>query len=423
MIVTLAYGRAGLEVEIPNEWDVSVIEPAFVPGLPDPESALCQALQSPTGAPPLARLAGASDRIGVVFSDITRPAPNHLLIPAVLDSLKHVPRENIILFNALGTHRANTDKELRAMLGDAVVDRYVIRQNDASHPSTQVHLGLTSQGHEVWLNQELVDCDLKVLTGFIEPHFFAGFSGGGKAVMPGMAGLRTVLGNHDAGMIGCPSATWGTTWGNPIWEEAREVALGIGSVFLLNVTLNRNKEVTGVYAGDLDTAHAAGCAAVRNTAMVPVADPFDIVITSNSGYPLDLNLYQAVKGMSAAAQVVRDGGSIIVAAECWDGIPDHGRYGQLLREADGPQALLDRITAPGFLMQDQWEAQVQAQIQLRADVHVYSDHLTSEQIEMALLKPCLCVEDTLAQLRGLYGPRARICILPEGPQTIPYLPH
>lgn len=421
MIVRLAYGREGLDVEIPNEWEVSVLEPTFVPALPDPRSALRQALQSPTGAPSLSHLAGACDRVGVVFSDITRPAPNHLLVPAVLDALNHVPRENITLFNALGTHRANTDMELRAMLGDSVVDQYVIRQNDASDPSTQVHLGLTSRGHEVWLNQELVDCDLKVLTGFIEPHFFAGFSGGGKAVMPGMAGLRTVLGNHDAGMIGCPSATWGTTWGNPIWEETREVALGVGSVFLLNVALNSNKQVTGIYAGDLDAAHAAGCAAVRATAMVPVDDPFDIVITSNSGYPLDLNLYQAVKGMSAAAQVVRHGGSIIVAAECWDGIPDHGHYGQLLREADGPQALLDRIAAPGFLVQDQWEAQIQAQIQLRADVHVYSDHLTSEQIEMAMLKPSLSVEETLSRLRDLYGPKASICFLPEGPQTIPYL--
>jgi nickel-dependent lactate racemase len=421
MIITLAYGREGLEVELRDEWDVTVVGPTFVPGLPNPESALRQALQSPIGTPPLCDLVGPNDRVGVVFSDITRPAPNHLLVPAVLDALADVPKDRITLFNALGTHRPNTGTELRGMLGGAVVDSYRILQNDAFDRSTQVHLGVTSRGHEIWVNRELTECDLKVLTGFIEPHFFAGFSGGGKAVMPGLAGLRTVLGNHDADMIGHPKAAWGITWGNPIWEEAREVALRVAPVFLLNVALNRDKQVTGVFAGDLDAAHAMGCAAVREAAMVPVRHPFDIVIASNSGYPLDLNLYQAVKGMSAAAQILRHGGSIIIAAECWDGIPDHGLYGQLLREADSPQALLDRICTPGFRMQDQWEAQIQAQIQLRADVYVHADHLTPREIEMALLKPSPRVEDTVLELLGRYGPQARICVLPEGPQTIPNL--
>jgi nickel-dependent lactate racemase len=187
------------------------------------------------------------------------------------------------------------------------------------------------------------------------------------------------------------------------------------------VTLNKDKQITGVFAGDLDAAHAAGCAFARETAMVPVERPFDIALTTNSGYPLDLNLYQSVKGMSAAAQVVRAGGSIVVAAECWDGIPEHGLYGQLLRAAASPRALLDAIGAPGFLEQDQWQAQIQAQIQLKADVYVRSDNLTDEQIRSALLLPSPRVEDTLAELMERYGPQASICILPEGPQTIPYI--
>jgi nickel-dependent lactate racemase len=307
------------------------------------------------------------------------------------------------------------------MLGDALVDGYRIVQNNAFDPATQIRLGTTSQGHDIWLNRELVECDVKILTGFIEPHFFAGFSGGGKAVMPGMAGQRTVLGNHDAGMVGHPKATWGTTQGTPIWEEIREVTLEVGRCFLVNVSLNRDKQITGVFAGDLDAAHAAGCAFVKETAMVPAPQPFDIVITTNSGYPLDLNLYQSVKGMSAAAQVVREGGAIIIAADCWDGIPDHGLYGQLLREADSPQALLDTVCAPGFLEQDQWQAQIQAQIQLKAEVFVRTDNLTAEQIEMALFRPCPRIEDTLTELLDQVGSRARICVLPEGPQTIPYI--
>jgi nickel-dependent lactate racemase len=242
--------------------------------------------------------------------------------------------------------------------------------------------------------------------------------------MPGMAGLQTVLGNHGACMVGHPKAIWGITRGNPIWEEIREAALLVHPTFLVNVTLNKDKQITGVFAGELDAAHAAGCAFVKDTAMVPVAEAFDIIITTNSGYPLDLNLYQGIKGVSAAAQIVRQDGAIILAAECWDGIPDHGQYSQLLRSAASPRALLDRIFTPGFMQHDQWQAQVQAQAQLKAEVYVRTDNLTPEQIRAALLQPCLRIEDTVAGLLKRYGAHARICVLPEGPQTIPYLqPH
>lgn len=421
MRIELAYGKTGLEIELPDEWAVTVVEPRFVPGLTDSLAALQQALRNPIQSPPLRELVNPGDKVGVIFSDITRPAPNHLLLPAVLKELAHVSGEDITLFNALGTHRPNTDAELRGMIGDALVDGYRIVQNNAFNPFTQVHIGSTARGHEIWLNREVFECDLKILTGFIEPHLFAGFSGGGKALLPGMAGQRTVLGNHDADMIASPNATWGVTRGNPTWEEIREVGRQTGKVFLLNVTLNKNKEITAVFAGDLDAAHTAGCDFVKQSAMVPVPYPFDIVITTNSGYPLDLNLYQSVKGMSAAARVVRQGGAIIIAAQCWDGIPEHGLYGQLLRAASSPQALLDRIRTPGFLEQDQWQAQIQAQIQLKAEVYVYSDYLTDEQIEAALLHPCRSIERTVAGLMVRDGSPTRICVLPEGPQTIPYI--
>ena len=421
MKVELAYGKSGLSVALPDNARVTVVEPRFVRALADPMEALSASLRTPQGAPPLHELAKATDRVGVVFSDVTRPSPSHLILPAVLDELGHIPRSQITLFNALGTHRANTNDELVAMLGQRLVDEYRIVQNDALNPATQAHLGRTERGHEVWINQEFLDCDLKILTGFIEPHFFAGFSGGGKAVMPGMAGLQTVLGNHDAGMIGDSRATWGITEGNPIWGEVQEVAQMVGRSFLVNVVLNRDKAITRVVAGDMQAAHRTGCDFVRSAAMVPVPEAFDIVITSNSGYPLDLNLYQAVKGMAAAALVVRPSGAIIIAADCWDGIPDHGLYGQLLREADSPQKLLDAIHAPDFLKQDQWQAQIQAQIQLKADVYVRTDNLSDEQISKALLIPCACIEDTVAELLVKYGPGATICVLPEGPQTIPYI--
>ena len=420
MHIKLAYGKTGLWIDLPDSARVTVVEPQFVPGLPDPAAALTAALRQPIAAAALRDRVTPDHTVGIVFSDITRATPHHLILPAVLGELGHVPRGNITLFNALGTHRPNTEAELRGMIG-GLLDDYRLIQNNAFDPATQVRLGTTGRGHDIWLNREIAACDVKILTGFIEPHLFAGFSGGGKALMPGMAGQRTVLGNHDAGMIADPRATWGVTRGNPIWEEVMEVAAAAGGGFLVNVTLNRDKEITGVFAGDLDAAHAAGCAFAKQTAMAPVPRPFDIVITSNSGYPLDLNLYQAIKGVSAAARVVREGGAIIVAAECWDGIPDHGLYGQLLREADSPAALLETIMAPGFSKQDQWQAQIQAQIQLKADVYVRADGLSDAQIRGALLKPCRRIEDTVAELLEKYGPDATICVLPEGPQTIPYV--
>ena len=421
MHIRLAYGKTGLEIDLPDHMDVTVVEPSFVAGLPDPSSALCEALRQPIGSSALVDSARPGGRIGIVFSDITRPVPHRQILHAVLQELRAVPGLDITLFNALGTHRPNTQAELRTMIGDDLVDGLRIVQNDAFDTRTQVHCGATASGHEIWLNREFMECDLKILTGFIEPHMFAGFSGGGKAIMPGMAGQTTVLGNHDAAMLSSPAATWGVTAGNPVWEEVHEVALAAGPTFLVNVALNRDKEITGIFAGELVAAHASGSDFVKRTAMAPVDSPFDVVVTSNSGYPLDLNLYQSVKGMSAAAQVVKQGGAILVAAECWDGIPDHGLYSQLLRQAESPLALMEMIKAPGFLEQDQWQVQIQAQVQLKADVFVYSGNLTRAQIESALLRYSERIESTIAELYRTYGPGARICVLPEGPQTIPYV--
>ena len=421
MLLDLAFGKTGLSIDVPDEWEVDVIRPTHVPALPDPELALVRALETPINSLPLRELITPSNRVGIVFSDITRPAPSHLLIPAVLSQLGHVPAKNITLFDALGTHRPNTDAELRGMLGSNLVDKYDIVQNNAFDRSTQVFLGRTSLGHDIWLNRELAECDFVILTGFIEPHIFAGFSGGGKAIMPGMAGQETVLGNHDARMVAHPSATWGITQGNPIWGEIQEVAHKVEHLFLLNVALNKDKAIVGVFAGSLDEAHRAGCAFVKQIAMVPVPHPYDIVITSNSGHPLDLNLYQSVKGMSAAAQIVSPGGAIVIAADCWDGIPEHGLYGFLLRQAESPQHALDTIHAPGFLEQDQWQVQLQAQIQLKADVFVHSRGLSRDQIEAVLLNHSPDVISTVSELIESRGGKASLCVLPEGPQTIPFV--
>ncbi len=415
----LAYGKTGLVINLPGDSKVMIIEPKYVPGLPDPARAVRDALRCPIGLPPLRSSVKTSDKVGIVFSDITRPTPNRLLLPAVLGELNHVPDSQIVLFNATGTHRPNTEAELRGMLGDEIVSRYRIVQNDAQDRDSHILVGRTSSANDIWLHKEFVESDARICTGFIEPHFFAGFSGGGKAIMPGLASLETIMRNHNAKNLDSPLAGWGITQGNPVWEEIREAAHMVQPFFLLNVALNRDKQITGVFAGGLE-AHVQGCTFVKEKAMVLVQEHADIVIGSNSGYPLDLNLYQAVKGMSAAAQIVKPGGDIIIAAECWDGIPNHGEYKRLLWEADSPRALLERVRAPGFRCHDQWEAQIQAQIQLKANVHIYAAGLSDEELRRALVIPCRSIEERVARLRQR-NPNATIAVLPEGPQTVPFI--
>jgi len=419
MNVELAYGKKGLRIDLSDDLDTTVIEPTFVPGVPDPHEAIRDALRYPQGSQPLRDVAASCSRVALVVNDITRPTPYRTMLPVLLQELGSAGE--VTIFVALGTHRKNTDDELREILGDEVVRRFRIVQNDAFDQDTQVCIGTSSRGHEIWINREFLECDVKVLTGFIEPHFFAGFSGGGKAVIPGMAGLNTVLGNHDAQMIDDRNAVYGVTEGNPIWEEIMEIAALVGKSFLVNITLNREQEITGVFAGDLREAYGKGCAFVKEGAMVPVDRPFDIVITSNSGHPLDLNLYQAVKGMSAAGLVVREGGSIIVAADCWDGIPEHGLFGQMLMAAGSPEELLRTIRKPGFQKQDQWQVQILLKLLKRSDIYIRSGNLTDKQLRAVLLKPAHRIETTVDDLLKKYGRDARICVLPEGPQTIPYV--
>ena len=421
MQVKLAYGHDGLTVNLPDS--TYVVEPQFVPGLSDEAAAIREALRNPIETTALVDKVKPGDKVVIEHSDITRPTPNDRILPVLIAELEAagIVAEDITLLNALGTHRRQTEAELRTMLGDQIVDGYRCLQHDGYDDNNLVSLGKTSLGNPVRVNRTYLEADVRILTGFIEPHFFAGFSGGPKGVLPALAGAESVQTNHNQEMIAHPQATWGVLAGNPIWEEMREVALRTAPTFLLNVTLNTNHEITGVFAGDMLAAHAAGCAFVRESAMVGVATPFDIVVTTNSGYPLDQNLYQAVKGMSAANQIVREGGAIIVAAACQDGLPDHGRYAALLAEAGSPQGVLEMIAQPGFSEPDQWQIQIQALIQSRAEVFVYSDGLTDDQIERALLTPCRDIERTVTELQKKYGPKASICVIPAGPQTIAYL--
>ncbi len=421
MKVNLQYGRDGLLITIPNH--SRVIRSQFVPGVNCEKAAILRSLQYPIESPPLKDLVTHGNKVCIVHTDITRPTPNDRLLPVIIKELETagINTRDIFLLNGLGTHRFQTETELKMMLGKNVKRHYHCIQHDARDDMNLTSLGTTSWGNPVRINRKYLEADVRILTGFIEPHFFAGFSGGPKAVLPALAGFESVWTNHSPSNIVHPAATWGTTRGNPIWEEMLEVALMTDPTFLVNIALNSERRITAVFAGNLIAAHAKGCEFVKKNTMVSVCEPYDIVITTNSGYPLDQNLYQSVKGMSAANRIVKTGGSIISVVACEDGVPKHGGYFRLLRDAGSPDDLLRMVNTPGFKAPDQWQVQIQAMIQKRADVYVYSDGLSDEEIQASLFIPSRDITATINLINARSGKTSSIAVLPEGPQTVPYL--
>jgi len=418
MTVNLAYGSGHLPIEVPDD-RTTVIEPTHIDGLADEKESVINALQKPIGSQSLLDRISPATKICIAFTDLTRATPNDRIIPWLLEHLGG-PNDNITLLNQLGTHRPNTREELETMLTPEVVANYRVLNHEPENPEALVQVGTTADGTPALLNRHIVEADLRIITGFIEPHFFAGFSGGVKGIMPGCAGLETVMSNHGAKNIGDPQATFGVTEGNPLWEELRDIALKTGPSFLLNVTLNEQRDITNVFAGDIIEAHKTGCVFVKKSAMQPVEQPFDIVVTTNSGYPLDLNLYQGVKGMSAGARVLKEGGTLILAAECREGVPDGSPLDDLLRSADSIEEILAMLSTPGFVRPEQWQAQIQALVQRRAEVLVHC-MLDNDTLEACHLAPCADINAEVAKRLAKLGPDAHVAVLPQGPLTIPYL--
>ncbi len=416
----LDYGTDGLAVDVPDE-RLTVIEPVHRPAVADPHATLVAAIRDPRGGRPLRDLVRRGLRVAISVCDITRAQPRRQMLLALVEDMPGVNPSDVTILIATGTHRANTQDELERMLGRDIVQQYRVINHDSRDPGALRFVGHTSTGVPVSLNREWLDADIRVTTGFVEPHFFAGFSGGPKMIAPGLAGLDTVMTLHDARRIGHPNATWGVIDGNPVHDDIREIARMVPAHFALDVTLNREQQITKAFAGDVFEEHRAACAYVKDTVMRAVSSPFDVVLTTNSGYPLDQNLYQAVKGMAAAARVVKPRGTIVCAAECRDGLPAHGSYGQVLASAPTPDALLALIGSPGYARPDQWQVQIQAQIQLKANVLVKTDGLSPDEVRAAHFTP---IDDVSAAVRAALegaGPDASLCVLPQGPQTIPYV--
>jgi nickel-dependent lactate racemase len=424
MKIDIAYGRDGLSIDVPDDNLYRVVEPTFVPGLDDPYESIIESIRNPIGSPPLSKIAKCKTGVTIVVSDKTRPVPSHELLPPIIEELNSsgVPDECITVLVATGLHRPNTEEELVEMLGKGITERVEIVNHDARDKDSQVFLGETSSGTPIWLNKILYESKFRILTGYIEPHFFAGYTGGRKAILPGCAGQDTIGTNHGASHIDNPNARYGITKGNPIYEDAVEVAEKVGVDFIVNVTMNRDKKITRVFSGHVFEAHNEGVRFISEKSRVNLPEKVDIAITNNSGYPLDLNLYQAVKGMTTPEAVIKQGGEIIMAAECSEGIGHH-TFEDMILEAGTPERFLEQIQQPGYFMVDQWQVQVLARILSKARISLYSENLDNDQIRRMWLNPVDSVEEGIGQALERMGGDAKILVLPDGPETWVELDH
>jgi nickel-dependent lactate racemase len=418
MDVRLDYGRTGLDVHLPDDADVSILEPSKGVPLPDPAGAVAAALRAPIGTAPLAELARGRRDAVVVISDKTRPVPYGIVLPPLLATLEAagIARERIELLVATGLHRANTADELAMMTSPAIVARYRIRNHDARDAAAHVHLGRTARGTELWIDRGLLAADLRIVTGLIEPHLMAGFSGGRKAVAPGCAGVDTMRSLHGAAMLESALGP-GIIDGNPFHDELVGIARRVGVHFLCDVAIDRRRQLTGVFAGDLERAHAAGVAFVEAHVRADLDRPADVVVASAGGFPLDETYYQSIKGMVAALNIVRRGGTIILAAALNEGIGS-AEFRGLLADARSPDEVMARIATPGFFTIDQWMVQHLCQVRRKAEVILVSDGLAADAAAGLLVEHAPTVEAALARCLPRYAPRPHVAVLPQGPYVL-----
>ncbi len=413
MRVNLAYGTTGLWIDVPD--DAVVVEPGGHPALADEQGAVRRALFSPVCGPPLADLVGPGDRVVVVFPDITRPMPNTTVLPPLLAELERCGAgpDRVELLCATGTHRPADTAELTALVGPEIMDRYRVRQHVADD-GDHVPVGEVD-GVPVMLDRGYVHADVRILTGFVEPHFFAGWSGGPKGACPGLADTSTILEAHSPARIADERATWAVTTGNPVHDFVRAATALCPPVLSLDVTIDSDRHLTGAFAGELPGSHRAACAFAARAVSREVDGPFDVVVTTNGGHPLDRNLYQSVKGMAAAERVVAEGGVIVMAAACADGVPAGGAFARILSGASSAGALA-RPDGPAGL--DVWQAQVLGRVLERAEVWMHSDGLGDEEVRAGLMVPVGDLATAVHDALGRRGPGARLCVLPHGPLTV-----
>ncbi len=424
MQITLSYGRTGLPVALPDANVRHVLRFRALPPIEEPRDTIVAALRQPNGCLPLRELARGRETVCLVTSDITRPVPNPLLLPPILDELTAagVAPERVTILIGTGSHRPNTSDELREMLGDEVVGSGVeIVNHDAYDPRQLVVRGQTRRGTPVRANRRYAEAGLRVCLTLVEPHLIAGFSGGRKAICPGIAGIETILRFHAPELVQPEEACAGLIDGNPAHQESLEAAALAGAPELsVNVTLDEARRLTGVFAGEMEAAHRAAVAHSVAQSKVAIPRPVDIAITTSAGHPLDLTFYQGVKGIAAPLRILKPGGTILVAHECAEGIGEPDLVRRMM-ETENLDTYVPRIWDATWFHMDQWYAQF-AKIRRRAgEVLNYSTGVPRDQQARCFVTPVAGVEEGVARALGRHGPDAAIAVLPEGPYVLPCL--
>ena len=418
MRIHLAYGREGMDIDVPDRNLLKVLTMEKGVPLPDPRGELENQLTRPVGGRPLAERAKEAESACVVISDITRPVPNRVLLPPILRTLEEsrIRREDITILVATGLHRPSTPDELTVMVGKEILGLYRVIDHHARIPGEQQYLGVTSRGTPVYIDRAYCEAGLKITTGFIEPHLMAGFSGGRKLVAPGCAGEMTIKSLHSPSFLENPLCCEGSIDGNPLHHELLEIARMAGHDFIVNVSLDVNGAITGMFAGDPEAAHAEGIAFVRGSVRSLAPTQADIVITTSAGYPLDLTFYQSVKGITAALPVVKQGGMLIVAARCDEGLgsPEFTSMATAYRTVS---AFVDAISANPVVI-DQWQLEECAKAARLADVILVSPNIASNFGDRLFIRTAATVQEALAEGFRKFGPGASIAVIPKGPYTL-----
>jgi nickel-dependent lactate racemase len=422
MHVTLDYGKTGLPVTLPA--DRLIAPPLAIrdaPPLADPEGALEAALRNPIGTKPLAELAAGKRTACVVICDITRPVPNRLILPPVLRTIEAagVPRDGITILIATGLHRPNEGDELVELVGPEIARDYRCVNHHGKAREEHDYLGTTANGVPMWIDNRYTRAELKVTVGLIEPHLMAGYSGGRKLVCPGIAGLDTVSVWHGPRFLEHPLADCGSVAGNPVHEENTAVALKAGCDFIVNVCIDGKRRVTWLGAGDMIRAWEQGVEFCREHVKAAVPEPVDVVVTSCAGYPLDTTWYQAVKGLTGALPIVKDGGTIVLAASISEGLgseefraalDDYAANGRYDRPSERPTCEMD-----------EWQLVMFKKVVARCRVKVVTGGLPADVLRRCRVEPAASVEQAVAESLAEYGPGATLAVIPKGPYVLPYV--
>ncbi len=420
-VVKIPYARTFVDVEIPDENLQKILESkAHHYKTEISESELVErALENPIESQTVTELAKGKKNIVVITSDHTRPVPSKITLPILLRRIREGnPDADITILVATGFHRPTSEAEMIDKFGEEIVKNERIVNHFSQQKEDMTFLGHLPSGGELWLNRLAVEADLLIAEGFIEPHFFAGFSGGRKSILPGVAAKETVLANHCSEFVASPYARTGNLENNPIHKDMIFAAQKVGLAFILNVVINAEKQVINAFAGHYEKAHLKGTEFVRELAQVSPC-PADIVVTSNGGYPLDQNIYQSVKGMTAAEASTTEGGVIIILSACNDGHGGKSFY-EALAGVNHPSEWTEKVMQipRDQTLPDQWESQILARILEKHEVILVTDQCDKNMIEDMHMKHACTAEEALKMAFEIKGQDATITVIPDGVSVI-----